>query len=249
MRHVLRFALVAIIALAPGSALADPIATLVVGDTTYRIPTFVGRDKKPFQIGTESIGVVVPWHLKVEGQFEVTLSGVLDPDPSIAYALTVVDFGAPTTFTFSFFTPIVATGSPNVVAATISGTLTDATGNGVSITPDASGFVQRSAVGVPATTSMGVDVGSSATHPGTTPSGPLTYGYGAYNAGPIAGPGLGPWMGLGVVVSFTLSGGDDQAALTGSASINEVSVPEPATLALMLLGAAAVVRRRSRPTV
>ena len=36
---------------------------------------------------------------------EITLSAFLDPDPSILYAGSVIDFGAPSTFGFIFIQP------------------------------------------------------------------------------------------------------------------------------------------------
>jgi hypothetical protein len=71
---------------------------------------------------------------------------MLDPDPSIAYGLAVVDFGALSAFGFVFGTPIVPTASPKVVSATLVGGLTDTGGNGVSISPIGP-TIQSSAVG------------------------------------------------------------------------------------------------------
>jgi hypothetical protein len=63
-------------------------------------------------------------------EYRITISGSLNPDPSIAYGIAVVDFGAPTLFGFSFFTPIVPTGPATTVDASIVGGLTDFTGDG-----------------------------------------------------------------------------------------------------------------------
>ena len=48
-----------------------------------------------------------------EGQ--ITLNAALDPDPSILYAMSVVDFGGPSVFGFVFGLPIVATAAPGIV--------------------------------------------------------------------------------------------------------------------------------------
>lgn len=243
MRHVLARLVVAIAVVIPAVATADPVATLTVDGVTYDIP--ISRlDEKRFQFGEPSDDGRKGWNIEVPDVFSVFLTGVLDPDPSIAYALTVTDFGASTTFSFQFGTPIVPTGSPNVVAASLSGTLTDTTGNGVALTPVGS-TVQTAAVNT--STNLGVDLGTAASHSGTTQP-PLSYAYGPFGAGPIAGPGPGPWTSLFVHTVFTLSGDGDLASLAGSASINELSqpVPEPGLMALMAVGLGVMLGHRRR---
>ncbi len=177
-------------------------------------------------------------------EFEITVSAELDPDPFIAYGIAVVDFGAPSAFGFSFGTPIVSVGTPNVVSGSLVGGLTDATGDGIALTPTlASGFVQEASVSAPST-SMGVDVGAAlAAGPGAPGA---FYAYGPYATGSIAGPGPGPWTFLTVTTGFSLSGGGDVAALTGFASIDPVAVPTPSAMAggLALLGGLVAYRRR-----
>jgi hypothetical protein len=183
--------------------------------------------------------------------FSVNMGGVMDPDPSILYAIGVVDFGAPSVFGFSFTTPIIFSAVPNLVDASVSGGLTDATGNGVTITPtltndDLDLFLELQvaelSTGGPYV-NMGVDVGPTVSG-GPGASGAL-YTYGAFLAGPQPGP-IGAWSSLRVRVGFSLTGGNDAAALTGFAQI----VPEPSSMALAGIGAAAlvwqVVRRRRR---
>jgi hypothetical protein len=160
----------------------------------------------------------------------VTISGVLQPDPAISYSIGVTDFGAPSTFGFFFSSPIVLGPGPTSVDASVTGGLTDFTGNGVTITPTAA-FLQLADVGAP-TTNMGVNVG------GPVSGGPgaagANYSYGPFGAGPLAGP-AGPWSTLSVTVGFTLTGGSDSAALTGFAEI--VSVPEPSSVCMLATGA------------
>ncbi|MCB1870309.1 MAG: PEP-CTERM sorting domain-containing protein [Gammaproteobacteria bacterium] len=173
------------------------------------------------------------YEFEVAGEYAFTINRArLDPDPSITYGITVVDFGAPTTFLFSFTTPIAPTGSPNLVGASLIGTLTDGGNDGVTITSTGA-KIQSSEVGTPFTT-MGVDVNIGE------------------SAGPLVGP-IGSWNLLSANVGFMLSGGGDSASLSGTASINEGqlpddTVPEPTTLVLMGLGLAGIgyQRRRSK---
>lgn len=176
------------------------------------------------------------------------ISGVLDPDPSISWAIAVTDFGAPSTFSFVFTTPIVPTGNPSTVTGSVSGGLTDSTGNGISITPaavlgdpdgDSIAELQVNEVGVggpPVFTNMGVDVGGAVSFGPGVPG--ANYIYGPFSTGPFAGP-PGIWTSLQSRVSFTMSGGGDIAALTGYASI----VPEPSAIALVTIGAMSVLGR------
>lgn len=158
-------------------------------------------------------------------EFQLELSGVLDPDPSILYALAVVDIGAPSVFGFLFGTPIVPTGFPNAVDSSLTGGLIDFGGDGISLTPTAA-TLQTSAVGMPST-GMGVDLGAAFAAPPSSPGAP--YAYGPYTAGPIPGPGPGPWTFLTVNVGFGLSGGGDSASLTGFAQILEGGIIVPET--------------------
>jgi hypothetical protein len=178
--------------------------------------------------------------------FRAVVTGVLDPDPLIAYGITVTDFGAPDTFTFTFTTPIVPTSG--VVTGSVSGGLTDTAGNGVSITPtvalgdpdgDTVAELQVNEVGVggpPVFTNMGVDVGGAMSFGPGLPG--ANHVYGPFATGPIPGP-AGAWTSLQSRVEFTLSGGGDIASLTGFASI----VPEPSSLALVAIGAMSILGR------
>lgn len=164
---------------------------------------------------------------------------LLDPDPIITYGLAVTDFGAPSSFSFLFITPIVPTGPGTVVAASVAGSLTDGGTDGVTITPTGT-FLQSSTLGLP-TTSMGLDIG--ATESGIAGGSDV---YGPYAVGPIAGPAGGPWTLLGVGVSFGLTGGGDVATLSGRASVETASVPEtlPAWVAFATLCSILIVGHR-----
>jgi hypothetical protein len=185
----------------------------------------------------------------VEGDgYRIIITGMMDPDPFIAWGYSVVDFGAPSTFSFSFTTPIVPTGNPSIVYGSISGGLTDATGNGVSITPDGSlgdpdgDSISELAInevgvgGPPVFTNMGVDVGGAVSYGPGVPG--ATHTHGPFTTGPIAGP-PGIWTSLHSHGGFTLSGGGDIVSLTGYASI----VPEPSTIALVAIGAMSILGR------
>lgn len=243
--------------LVPGAALAqgqvidpgeeletqEPFVTIQVDGVSYDGPKLTR--------GTDGSGKAV-WEiedftLRRDGFF-ITLSGQLNPDPSIAYGLAVTDFGAPSDFLFVFGVPIVPTGSPNAVDASIVGGVTDLTGDGASITPTPGSSLQIAEVGIPLT-SMGVDVGPAADFdPG--PAGSF-HVYGPFASGPALGPGPGPWTSLQVTTGFGLSGGGDVLALTGFAQIVEVPlVPEVGTMAagaiVSLGGATLAIRRRNR---
>jgi hypothetical protein len=193
-----------------------------------------GLVEVPHYMDNQGVYRVDNWEYETS-EFSLQLHDVaLDPDPSIAYGLAVTDFGAPTVFSFLFATPIVPTGSPNVVQSSVVGGLTDFSGDGVALTPTGSAL-QVSDVGLPLA-NMGVDVGTAASF-GPGDAGAL-YAYGAYASGLVPGPGPGPWSWLQTSVSFGLSGGDDILALTGFTSIEEgiVPAPVPEPTSLLLLG-------------
>jgi hypothetical protein len=127
---------------------------------------------------------------------------LLDPDPSIAYGLAVIDIGAPSIFGFSFGTPIVPVATPNVMSASLGGSVTDSTGDGVSIIPTGP-TLQESEVGFPLT-NMGLDMGAAFV---AGPGPPLTaYAYGPYSVPSTPGPGPGPWTFLTVAAGLAASG-------------------------------------------
>ena len=139
------------------------------------------------------------------------------------YQLTITDLGAPSSFALLITLPIVPTVSPADVVGSLVGGLTDATGDGVSLTPTGA-FTQVATLGAPPT-SMGVDVGTLLTQPATGVPSSL-YVYGPFDSGLLPAPGPGPWTTLSVSASFTLSGNGDVVALTGSAAI--IPIPSPA---------------------
>jgi hypothetical protein len=166
------------------------------------------------------------------GEYDIGVSGMLDPDPQISWGVTVTDFGAPSNFNFLFNTPIAVGPGPTTVNASVSGGITDSNNNGVTITPnladsDLDTFSELAVATLDGATNMGVDVGLAQS--AGPPSG--AYSYGAYGAGPQPGP-AGPFSTLSVTVGFGLSGGGDIASLTGFAQI----VPEPGSVVLFVMG-------------
>jgi hypothetical protein len=205
----------------------SPSALVMIDDVSFDVPLtqisdveFAIRD---FRVEMDGDEISIP-------------EATLNLDPSIAYGIAVVDFGAPSTFGFLFGTPIVPTGAPNVVTSSLAGAFIDVDGRGYSFTPSGP-LAQVSDVGFPVT-NMGVDIGPAFSAGDAAPGTPYTYG--PYTDGPQAGPGPGPWTFLQISSSFTLDGGGDTATLTGFASIEEgvVGVPEPSVLLLLASGLA-----------
>ncbi|MBL9137425.1 MAG: hypothetical protein JNK85_16250 [Verrucomicrobiales bacterium] len=221
----------------------EPTVTIQVDGVSYDGPRLL---KDQDDSGKE-FWAIEDFSLRRDGFF-ITMTGQLNPDPSIAYGIAVTDFGAPSNFQFIFGVPIVPTGFPNLVDASVVGGITDLTGNGASVTPILGPSLQIAEVGMPLTT-MGVDVGPAAAF-GPGPAGSF-HVYGPFASGPAFGPGPGPWNFLQVTTAFTLSGGGDVLALTGFAQIVETPVvPEVGTMAagaiISLGGATWAMRRRIR---
>lgn len=169
--------------------------------------------------------------------------GVLDPDPIQSYGFTAISFGpGPNVFTINASMPLILPPLPGtVVAASVNGSIVDATGNGVAITPTAPRLVVASVGTGGPLTNMGVDVGLAESH---GPGIPQSYPYGSYALGPQPGPPNAPWTVMQTTTSFSLTGSGDQASINVFASIE--AVPEPSTWALACLGLAALAAIRMR---
>ncbi len=158
---------------------------------------------------------------------------------SLSYAVAVTDFGAPTVFGFSFLIPIAPTTGLYNYSVTLAATLTDGGDGAISMSPVA-----------PATSMFSFGVGStelSADALGSVTSsfGPLTF-TGMVDCGAIV------CSSLYAMLTFAGSGGDDFYGATGSIVLTQIvsRVPEPGSLALLVLGLGGLAfmrRRGERP--
>lgn len=204
------------------------------------------------------------WNWSKAGNFDLTLDDANNTgnlDPFLTYGMSVKNnSGGLRTFQKTVTAPVSPgiTG-PNTVRASVSGGLTDATNDGVSITPapnrpqDGDGVAELQLLLLNDTnanwnsaTNAGVDVGLAQTFSGA----PFSYTYGAYQDGfgpAVDGPS-GAWHWMQVRTRFTLTGNGDTAAINGYAEITPV--PEPSAYAMMLAGLGLVggiaMRRRKQ---
>lgn len=217
-------------------------ATAVVDGQQFDIPVTFDDGSQTYQFEL---------NITTEGGDTVTGGGELDPDPDIAYGVAVTDFGAPSSFSFVFSVPLVTPLSPQIdVDASIAGGITDFTGDGAWINPsladlDGDGFAEVQTADLDGG-NMGVDVGPAALYGPGPPGANHTY---QHSDGPRVGPGGGPYNTLSLSLSFGLSGGGDIFSVTGFAqALQGPRIPEPSSMALVLvgLGLAVAVWRRSR---
>jgi hypothetical protein len=221
---------------------APEVMVLVDGELVT-LPSFdVNADGTHYLFDADTSGVG-------NGDFDLTLlSGEGDTDPMLTYGISVTDFGAPTTFTFMFTLPIIATGPSLSVSASMSATVTDGGDGVVGIAPVApETTLQQSFVSPDAGFTLvnaGVDVGpGSAAIPLTGIPGSGLHG--PFASGPLAGPAITADF-LKITLAFTGTGDGDVYTINGGMVVN--AVPEPGTLSLLAvgLGGALVARRRVR---
>jgi hypothetical protein len=241
-------AAVVVFACAPGVLQAASISVNVAGEMvevpTYYIPDTSGQG------GTFGIGSPTnqQWtHANAEGR--ITLMGELDPDPSLAFAASVTDFGTPSTFGFIFVLPLAPTvPDPATVFDSLSGSVTNgAADGGVTVTAvpplgipvdgDMTDEIQvytLSDDGGATWKNVGLDAGPTTTIPLMGfESGP----YGTFNQGPIAAIfTAGAWTHMRADINFMLSGGGDAFSFNGAKVLTPI--PEPSTAILTLIAAA-----------
>ena len=163
----------------------------------------------------------------------------LDPDPAVVGFIAIQNNAlVAQTFSFTFLLPIVAQGPQVQVSGSISGSLTDANGNGATLNSVAPSVYQAKIDGLTVQTLL------------NHPQPPVVAG--AFGSTPWGGAGFGPTTlnqtansTIAIQVDFTLSPGD----LASFTSVfNVVAVPEPATLVMLsggLVGLLAFGGRRS----
>lgn len=256
MRKRLGIVLAALGLAAAGPALALPVGTFQVtaqmdGGTPFSLPVSVDVDGNGevsvFSMQSTDLNPLDPL------EWEITVTAFLDPDPSIIYGLAVTDFGAPTTFGFSFTQGIVPTPAPGVVRAENASSTTNGSGAGVPVTPaappagipvdsdgDAEIFVHTLSTDG-GTTFLSADIDLREAFTGGAGSDTQA----ALSEGFIPGPaGSGLYDTMRVDANFSMAGGNDVYTFNGEFEV----VPEPGTATLLALGLGgfALVRSRRR---
>lgn len=200
----------------------------------------------------------VPWSWQT-AEGKITIGGSLDPDPSLLFGSVAFDFGAPSSFGFTFILPLAPTVSnPSNVSDSFSGSVTNGpfpqADAGVTVTAlapppaipvDGDGITEMQVFtlsddGGLTWKNVGLDVGVTESIPLAPSSSGLTS---TYNMGPISTIAGGPWTHMRADINFRLSGGGDIFTFNGA----KILIPEPSAvlLALTCLGALQL-RRRSR---
>lgn len=182
-------------------------------------------------------------------------------DPQVSYGLALIDPGTPSTFAFTFNSPInPVIAGPNLVRSSMSLSATDGGSNGVTVTAlappagipdDADGVTEMQVTTVSdgsVSDNIGLDLGGPGiTFPGSTQSGT----WGPFNEGFISGPvSATGWNNLQLDINFQGSGGGDIYTLNGRSDIvKPPAIPEfpvmglPAALIIGLFGAVLFIQK------
>ncbi len=204
----------------------------------------------PIELDDKGVGIVEQFVHEKPGEWKVTLNALLDPDPEILYAASVIDFGAPSSFGFLFSQAIVPTTAPGIVSHTHSSSTTDGGGGaGTPVTalpppaiiptdgaPDEIAVYTLSTNGGASFLNAGMDLSPSFV--GAAPSDTQ----GPFSEGPSAGPALaGAYNLMRVDLNFGMDGNGDIYTFNGRATV----IPEPSTIALLLVAGLLLFVRRS----
>ncbi len=169
-------------------------------------------------------------------------TGCVGPAPYLSYDLTVANRTSAThTYALGILTPITPITTAGTATAFFAGSMTDATGNGITVAPagldyDLDGVVEMQANflnGFSEGVNMGVDVGLGATLPAGLQGQSVDIGGLVSGPEPLAAPVV-DWHGMSSVVSFSLTGQRDHVTVNGQVGINPV--PEPESLLLLGFG-------------
>ncbi|MBX3366588.1 MAG: hypothetical protein KF912_04650 [Phycisphaeraceae bacterium] len=229
MRSICTGAVLAAAAMFGGTATAGTVATVIIEGQSYEMASFMVDGQFRLVPAVYTFGSTT-----VEA-----LETPRDASAAMAYGIAVTDFGAPSSFSFSFSMPITLDPGATSISSSIVGGMTDFTGNGVGVfTTGGNATLQRSHVSMP-DFNLGVDVGGDQSYgPGLAGS---HYTYGPVATGPVVGPDLSGYGTLTMYLDFAASGDGDVIVLTG---FTEIIVPAPASLAL--LGGLGLIARRRR---
>jgi len=160
----------------------------------------------------------------------VYLSVTFKQDPFISYSTAVIDLGDPSTFNFTFNSPInPLVAGPNLVRSSMSLSATDGGSDGVTITAlappalipvDSDGITELQVTTVSdgsVQNNIGLDLGG----PGETfPPSSQSAVWGPFNEGSISGPVSGTgWNSLQLDINFQGSGGGDIYTLSGRSDV------------------------------
>jgi hypothetical protein len=184
-------------------------------------------DGGPLQIGSETDGGLLS---NVQLRF--------DPDPFISASATLVDFGAPTQFIFSFFSPMLLGGTAYDYSLDGQLTVTTATGGTVTVDDIQQGGLDGLFFGsVDNTVVAASGAGGSGASPLVIDPAAVTGSASCTTCGSFSlGMGVG---GAGAGATHQMTGNWTLTASTGN------DVPEPGTLALLAAGFLAAATARS----
>lgn len=194
---------------------------------------------------------------EMPGEWQIELDVFLDPDPFISYSGSVIDFGGPSNFSFSFSQNIVPTSTPGIASHSHSSSTTNGQGADTPVTaiappagvPEDSDAITEIAVYTLSTDGganlLSAELDLSPSFTGSAPSDTQ----GPFSEGPIAGPAAAgdDYDFMQVDINFGLAGGNDAYTFNGIATI----VPEPGTIGLLVVGTVmlAGIRHRRRRAV